>query len=36
MTWENPHYDITIGFDFSLYDKTIKKLFLTDLDGVVH
>lgn len=28
MTWQNPHYDIPIGFDFSLYDKTIKKIIL--------
>ena len=28
MTWQNTHYDIPIGFDFSLYDKTIKKIIL--------
>ena len=28
MTWQNPHYDIPIGFDFKLYNKTIKKIIL--------
>jgi hypothetical protein len=27
-TWQNPHYDIPIGFDFTLHDKTIKKIIL--------
>ena len=31
MTWQNPHYDIPIGFDFTLYDKTIKKIILNGL-----
>jgi hypothetical protein len=28
MTWHNPHFDIPIGFDFTLYDKTIQKIIL--------
>jgi hypothetical protein len=28
FTWQDPHYDIPIGFDFILYDKPIKSIVL--------
>jgi hypothetical protein len=28
MTWHNPHFNIPIGFDFTLYNKTIQKIIL--------